>query len=421
MNGATATTDFRQELRITTAGLERGMFVSELDRPWLGSGFAFEGLLVDTEDELRRLKAMCKEVRVDIARGKAPSPQFVIFDGDSPAAAPEAASPSATKGPMRSILSRVFGAETAAAEKAHETLEAGVRDVIDGLRSGGKLDADKLREGVDTMLDSITRNPTALPWVMEMRRKGDYVYQHGIACSIWAAAFGRHLGLERDDLRDLALGALLCDVGKVRLPDSLLTKTEAIDDDDLQRLRGHVRESRSIMEETPGLSPIVHQIVENHHERHDGSGYPRGLQGASIPMFARIAGMVDSYDAMVSQRPYARARSPHEAVMELYETRDRLFQSELVEQFIRTCGVYPTGTLIELSDGSVGVVMSVNTLKRLRPSVMLILAPDKQPLAEFRLIDLAEVATDADGAPLNVRGGLPAGAYGIDRAALFLD
>ncbi|GAB1595951.1 HD-GYP domain-containing protein [Lysobacter claricitrinus] len=417
----TAAIEFRQELRITTAGLERGMFVSELDRPWLGSGFAFEGVLVESDDDLRRIQAMCRHVSVDIARGKAPSPHHVVFDTESQAEIAAPVVPPTSSGPFRSILSRVFGAETVAAEKAHETLEAGVRDVMDGLRTGGKLDADKLREGVDTMLDSITRNPTALPWVMEMRRKGDYVYQHGIACSIWAAAFGRHLGLERDDLRDLALGALLCDVGKVRLPDSLLSKVGAIDDEDRRRLRSHVDESRSIIDQTPGLSTVVHQIVEHHHERHDGSGYPAGLQGAGIPMFARIAGMVDSYDAMVSQRPYARVRSPHEAVMELYETRDKLFQAELVEQFIRTCGVYPTGTLVELSDGTVGVVMSVNTLKRLRPSVMLILGPDKQPLAEFRLVDLAEVANDANGAPLNVRGGLPAGAYGVDRAALFLD
>ncbi|WP_166636808.1 HD-GYP domain-containing protein [Cognatilysobacter terrigena] len=413
-------TEFRQELRISTAGLERGMFVSELDRPWLGSGFAFEGVMVETDDDLRRLQVMCKHVVVDIARGKSPSPQFVVFDDDDSLSAP-AAPPPASHGPVRSILSRVFGNEVAAAEKAQETLEAGVRDVIDGLRTGGKLDAEKLRVGVDTMLDSITRNPMALPWVMEMRRKGDYVYQHGIACSIWAAAFGRHLGLERDDLRDLALGALLCDVGKVRMPDGLLSKPGPLDAEDLRLVRAHVEESRRILADTPGLSPVVHQVVDCHHERHDGSGYPHGLAGSAIPMYARIAGLVDSYDAMVSQRPYAASRSPHEAVMELYQTRDRLFQAELVEQFIRTCGVYPTGTLVELTDGSVGVVMSVNTLKRLRPSVMLLLGADKSPLAEFRLIDLAEVTTDADGEPLNVRGGLPAGAYGIDRAALFLD
>lgn len=300
-------------------------------------------------------------------------------------------------------------------------LETSVREVMEGLRDDGKLDAEKLRVGVDTMLDSITRHPGAVPWVMEMRRKGDYIYQHGLACSIWAAAFGRHLGYDRHDLRELALGALLCDVGKIRLSGELLGKCGALSDEERRYLRSHVDESRAILAETPGLSPVVVQIVEYHHERHDGSGYPAGLSGHSIPMFARIAGLVDSYDAMVSHRPYAESRSPHQAVMELYEGRDRLFQAELVEQFIRTCGVYPTGTLVELTDGSVGVVMSVNTLKRLRPTVMLLLDVDKSPLDDFRLIDLAEVGVAADGEALNVKGGLPQGAYGIDRASLFLD
>jgi HD-GYP domain-containing protein (c-di-GMP phosphodiesterase class II) len=414
MKGAAAPV-FRQELRIGVDGLELGMFVTELDRPWLGSGFPFEGVMLRTADEIARIQQMCKHVRVDLARGKAPATRFVVLDEPPPA------SVAPRPGPMRGLLSRVFGNEVAAAEVAHASLETDVRDVMDGLRSGGKLDAERLRQGVDAMLDSITRNPGALPWVMEMRRKGDYIYQHGLACAIWAAAFGRHLGFERDDLRDLALGALLCDVGKVRLSADLLSKTGEIDEQERRQLRSHVAESRRIVAETPGLPPMVLRIVEHHHERFDGSGYPDGLHSNAIPMAARIAGLVDSYDAMISQRPYARSRSPHEAVMELYESRDRLFQAELVEQFIRTCGVYPTGTLVELTDGSVGVVMSVNTLKRLRPTVMLLLDSAKRALEEFRLIDLAEVLDDASGSPLNVRNGLPQGAYGIDRAALFLD
>jgi HD-GYP domain-containing protein (c-di-GMP phosphodiesterase class II) len=416
MNGRVAEAPFRQELRIDAEGLEPGMFVTELDRPWLGSGFPLEGVMLATAADVERLRQMCRQVRIDLTRGRAPAARFVLLD--EPAEAP---APPAKAGAMRGLLSRVFGSEVAAAEVAHSRLETDVQEVMDGLRDGGKLDADRLRQGVDTMLDSITRNPGALPWVMEMRRKGDYVYQHGLACAIWAAAFGRHLGFERDDLRELALGALLCDVGKVRLPADLLIKTSTLADDERRQLRSHVAESRRIVSETPGLSLVVSRIVEHHHERHDGSGYPAGLKANAIPMAARIAGLVDSYDAMVSQRPYASSRSPHEAVMELYQCRDRLFQAELVEQFIRTCGAYPTGTLVELTDGTVGVVMSVNTLKRLRPTVMLILDANKQPLDDFRLVDLADVQADADGAPLNVRSGLPQGAYGIDRAALFLD
>ena len=108
------------------------------------------------------------------------------------------------------------------------------------LQSGRKLDVDKLSEGIDTLLDSITRNPAAVPWIMELRRKSDYSYQHALGCSVWAATFGRHLGLERQDLRDLAIGGLLCDVGKVRLSDELLARPGRLAADDWTQLRSHV-------------------------------------------------------------------------------------------------------------------------------------------------------------------------------------
>jgi hypothetical protein len=138
-------------------------------------------------------------------------------------------------------------------------------------------------------------------------------------------------------------------------------------------------------------------------------------------MFGRVIGMIDSYDAMTSIRPYANGRSPHQAVMELYEGRDTLYQAELVEQFIQTCGIYPTGSLVELTDGRVGVVTAVHSLKRLRPSVMLLLDENKRPLPEFRLLDLSELQEDANGQPLHLKCGLPPGAYGVDPAELFLD
>lgn len=138
-------------------------------------------------------------------------------------------------------------------------------------------------------------------------------------------------------------------------------------------------------------------------------------------MFGRIMGIVDSYDAMTGQRPHAKGRSPHQAVMDLYEGRDRLYQAELVEQFIQTCGIYPTGSLIELTDGRVGVVTAIHTLKRLRPSVMLLLDEDKQPLRDFALLDLSEHMKDLMGGVLNVKCSLPPGSYGIDTTELFLD
>ena len=188
----------------------------------------------------------------------------------------------------------------------------------------------------------------------------------------------------------------------------------------MQQVRAHVHHGLDILETTPGLPPRIAEIVATHHERHDGSGYPEGLVGNQIPIFGRIVGVVDSYDAMTSVRSYAPSRSPHEAVSELYQQRGKLFQPELVEQFIQNCGIYPTGTLVELSNGQVAVITDVHSLKRLRPRVMMLLDVDKLPLKQFHEVDLGEVEFDEHGSPLVVKRGLPIGAYGLDPVELFL-
>jgi hypothetical protein len=161
--------------------------------------------------------------------------------------------------------------------------------------------------------------------------------------------------------------------------------------------------------------------VRTHHERHDGSGYPSRLRGNEIPVAGRILGIIDTYDALTKDRQHAQGLSPHQAVAELYKMRGTLFQAEMIEQFIQTCGIYPTGSLVELSNGQVGVITAVHSLKRLRPSVMVLLDEHKVPLAQFQTIDLSKISIDANGEPLVIKVGLPPRAFGIDPVELFLD
>lgn len=471
MNEQAGNDGFALELRVRPEGLVAGMFVSRLDRPWQEAGFAIEGWMLRSDDDVRRVRSVCRYVHVDVLRGKSPDSQFVILDDDlarqqaeepsqqgvalevhagseQGASVPalrwtDAQSESADSGPRvaadevswphveplasnRSVFDSahaaaqsLFGEALASAQEAKSRLESGIRDAMAAVSAGAKIDTVSLQQSVDAMLDSLDQHPGAMPWVLAMQRKDDYIYRHGLSCAIWAATFGRHLGLERSELRELSLAALLLDVGKVRIDGALLTKKGPLNPQDLEHLRGHVKDGHLIVVEA-GVARNVARVVELHHERFDGSGYPHGMKGAQIPLAARIAGLVDTYDAITSERGYAARRSPHQAVMELYQLRDRLFEAALVEQFIRTCGVYPTGTLVELTDGRVGVVMAVNSLSRLRPTLMMLLGSDKKPLPRFVLLDLSKCDGEG-GTALAVKEALPINAYGLDPTQLFLD
>jgi HD-GYP domain-containing protein (c-di-GMP phosphodiesterase class II) len=409
------------EVRISVRGLEPGMYVSRLDRPWLEAPFPIEGVTLRNGEDIERIQRLCSFVYVDTARGASPDLRYLDFGGSSlERSARGQEEVDALRKTTWDIVSE-FDAELPQARAAHDTLQRGIYEVMADLKEGHHLDLAKLKDGVDAMVDSILRNPSAFAWLMEIKRRDDYHYQHALGCAIWAASFGRHLGLEREDLGELALGGMLCDVGKTRLPLELMLKQKTLSPEEAMQVRNHVEHSLQIVTRTPGVSAKIIEMIASHHERHDGTGYPLGLKGSEIPMYGRIMGLVDSYDAMTSIRPYAKSRSPHQAVTELYEHRTNLFQPELVEQFIQTCGIYPTGSLVELSTGQIGVITAVHSLKRLRPTVMLLLDELKAPLAQFVSLDLSIHEYDPQGRAINVKCGLPAGSYGIDPQELFLD
>ena len=414
-------TGFRQEFRISVRGLELGMFVSRLDRPWLETPFPMQGFLVRSEDELQKLQRICSHVYVDIELGGSPNPRFIELENTDLMKAAKEREEFTKLRKTDWAIQTDFQTELAHATVAHDVLQQGIGEVMEDLKNGREIDLKKLHDGVDAMIDSITRNPSAFNWLKEIKRKDNYSYQHALGSSVWAASFARHLGLERHDLRELALGGLLFDVGKTRLPAAILSKQEPLDEHELELMRRHVEYGVEMLEKTPGISPAIVEMAATHHERHNGKGYPHGLSGTDIPINGRIIGLIDSYDALTNIRAYAHGLSPHQAVSELYQSRGVLFQAELVEQFIQTCGIYPTGSLVELTNGQVGVVTAVHSLKRLRPSVMLLLDSDKLPLAQFRTIELGEVMEDESGHPLSIKCGLPPRAHGIDPTELFLD
>ena len=392
--------------KIPVAELAVGMYVSELDRPWLETPFLFQGFYVQSDDEVAAVRSHCRQVVVDTER-----------DEDRP-------QPLATRRPPRppAEAMRELKDEIKQASGVHVSVAATIENVMGELKQAGKLDVHKLEAAVLPMVDSVLRNPAAMSCLMRIRRKGGYLYSHSLASSVWATALGREIGLERDALRVVALGAMLLDIGKTRIPEEILGKPGKLDAGELALMRRHVEFSLEIVEEAGEVDPRVLEMVAHHHERHDGSGYPRGLKGDDIPVYGRIAGVVDTYDAMITSRPYASTQSSYGALRQLRSLAGTEFQPELVDQFTQAIGMFPTGTLVLLNTGEVAVVTAQSRVRRLRPEIMVILDAEKQPLADYRVVDLNQVSATADNqASLWIEQGLEPGAYGVDPAEYYLN
>ncbi len=392
--------------KIPVAELAVGMYVSELDRPWLETPFLFQGFYVQSDDEVAAVRSHCRQVVVDTER-----------DEDRP-------QPLATRRPPRppAEAMRELKDEIKQASGVHVSVAATIENVMGELKHAGKLDVHKLEAAVLPMVDSVLRNPAAMSCLMRIRRKGGYLYSHSLASSVWATALGREIGLERDALRVVALGAMLLDIGKTRIPEEILGKPGKLDAGELALMRRHVEFSLEIVEEAGEVDPRVLEMVAHHHERHDGSGYPRGLKGDDIPVYGRIAGVVDTYDAMITSRPYASTQSSYGALRQLRSLAGTEFQPELVDQFTQAIGMFPTGTLVLLNTGEVAVVTAQSRVRRLRPEIMIILDAEKQPLADYRVVDLNQVSATADNqASLWIEQGLEPGAYGVDPAEYYLN
>ena len=300
------------------------------------------------------------------------------------------------------------------AQQAHDKVEIAVRSVIDDLNKSKTLELDKVNDAVGWMVESVVRNPDGMIWLTRLKSVDAYTYDHGLNTAIYLIAFGRHLGLPEDQLQTIGTVGLMQDVGKIKLPRSLIEKRAKLSAAELKVFQSHVLHSVDVMRTSKDASDTLIEAISQHHERFDGSGYPHGLAGEQITLLGGMAGLADSYSAMISARPYAPPVSVQQALHSLYTSRGQAFKGELVEQFIQCVGVFPVGSLVELNTGEVAVVVSQNRARRLKPRVMLVLDSKRQSYPSATMLDLLYDPPSPDGEPYRIVRGLQAGMYEHD-------
>jgi len=427
--------------KIDVDGLRVGMYVSRLDRPWLETPFLFQGFFIRNVNEVEDLRRYCDFVEIDLEESDARIVEFLEPPGSSNL---QQINVSATQGRWLSLWQRfcsLFGKkpvearrelkpgefyqdtasiadELVVAKSIHTGALEKYMNVLEGIRNGSTISMPELEVVTGAMVDSVLRNSTAMALLVRMQKKDEYTSVHSIASSVWALVFGRHLGLDKESLKAVGLGGLLLDVGKMRMPNQLLQKKGELTDVEMAYIKTHVDIGLDLLREASDVDRRVLDMVATHHERYDGSGYPRGSKGNQIPVFGRIGGIVDSYAAMTSDRPYARAMSSYDAMREFKALSDKHFQAEMVEQFIQALGIFPVGTLVELNTGEVGIVLREHQSTRLRPELAIILDSQKRPLKEFETIDLSKQGEPAP--TVWIERGVEPGAYDIDPREFFL-
>ncbi|MBU9722149.1 MULTISPECIES: HD-GYP domain-containing protein [Bacillaceae] len=238
---------------------------------------------------------------------------------------------------------------------------------------GKSVDLDNLSPSfstiVNNILSDIRGHNEAISMLSDVFCYDSYVFHHSLNVAVYSLAFGKKFGLNEKQLHELGMGAILHDVGKIAIPVSVLNKQEKLTDEEFQLIQEHSKVGFDMLRGAHTISLLTAHCAYQHHERLDGSGYPRGLQGKDIHLYAKIIGIADVFDAVTANRVYRNAKLPHEALEILYAGANTLFDKDMVETFARTIALYPNGLEVELSDGKEGVVSKQNGEMTSRPVI----------------------------------------------------
>lgn len=412
--------------RIVKVGdLRQGMYVCELDRPWRETPFLFQGFEITNQGELDLLKQYCTHVYVESDLSTvAPPPEQVAEPARMvpsinrrPAASTpqlrvlESKAPTSGR-PRNAHRQTTLDEEAEMVRATHQEATTLIHSLMEDVHLGKSINTEGARKVVAGMAASVLRNPDALVCFTHLKKRDDYTALHCLRVSILALVFGRHLGLNEDELNVLGIGGLLHDIGKMRVPDGILNKPGKLTEREFEIMKSHVPLGVEILQRTKSVATKSIEVTRQHHERYSGVGYMSQLKGEQISQFGMIAAIVDVYDAITSDRVYQEGISALDALRKMYEWRGRDFHPTFVEQFIQCIGIFPIGSVVVLNTEEIGVVRTLNREQRLKPQVVLVLKPDKTRYGALRAVDLARDTTPT-GKPYEIAKVVAPGQYGI--------
>lgn len=378
------------------------MFIHDLDCGWMQHPFLRNKFVAKNDEIIRKISdAGIVHVFIDPEQG---------LDVEVAATAQVVDSSGPAKEATLQEKQVAIDQESARAKMLYGEATSIIRNLMENVRIGQSVKIDAVLPLAERIMQSIFRNPHALTGITRLKTKDEYTFMHCVSVTGLMITFAKSKGLSEAEIKQVAIGSLLHDIGKILVPDNILNKPGQLTPEEFHVMKDHVSLSGKILKSTLGLSQTALDVIMLHHERMDGTGYPLGLKGEAISIVGQMSAIVDVYDALTSVRVYKDAWEPTQALKKMLEWSPNHFSRDLVQQFIRCLGIYPVGSLVELDSGLVGIVLDQSG-DMLRPKIKVFYNAKHKHYITQRVFDLSKIPTD------KISSAISPGKYGIALAS----
>jgi HD-GYP domain-containing protein (c-di-GMP phosphodiesterase class II) len=356
-----------------------------MEHPFWRNGF----VVTDPQDIKAILASSIREVWIDSDKGlDVPVGTATVSEAESDAQVEVQLQEESNQ--KREVAPVSMGVELERAAKICLQSKQAVISMFQEARMGKSVDTNGARQLVEEISDSVARNPGALISLARLKTVDDYTYMHSVAVCAMMVSLAKQLGLDEEQTRLAGMAGLMHDLGKALMPMEVLNKPGKLSEAEFNIIKTHPVEGHRMLLTGSDVHPLVLDVCLHHHEKTDGSGYPKGLKDAEISLFAKMGAVCDVYDAITSNRPYKLGWDPAESLRKMAEWAQGHFDAKVFQAFVKSLGIYPIGSLVKLTSGRLGVVVEQTGKSLTMPVVKVFFSTKSNMRIVPELVDLSQ-------------------------------
>jgi HD-GYP domain-containing protein (c-di-GMP phosphodiesterase class II) len=375
--------------KISVDQITLGMHLKEFCGSWMEHPFWRTGFVLTDPKDIATIRASSiKEVWIDCGKGADVAPGEVSVSEAESEAQVEAELEAAIGG-QRDVAPVSVAEEFERAAQICAQSKRAVISMFEEARMGKAVDTGGAQKLVEEITDSVSRNPGALISLARLKTADDYTYMHSVAVCAMMVALSKQLGLDESQTRLAGVAGLMHDLGKAAMPMEVLNKPGKLTDAEFAIIKRHPEEGYKLLMTGTDVDPIILDVCLHHHEKTDGSGYPKGLKNEQISLFAKMGAVCDVYDAITSNRPYKVGWDPAESLRRMAEWANGHFDTKVFQAFVKSLGIYPIGSLVKLSSGRLGVVIEQTGKSLTTPTVKVFFSTKSNMRIVPEIVDLS--------------------------------